>query len=125
VSGSKGDILILTPKGFSAFFDGEVMPGSPLNRAGATTTRHVFEAKAWDYGGYTPSQQKSKLKQLLAEAEQDKYVAKECKYTYSVVTTSPTLTKDFRKSNPSIPIYNIAFPRNQKQIENGTGIVYR
>ena len=123
VSGSRGDFLIFTQKGDFAFFDGLVKPQGALSRFGVTLNRHVIEAKAWNFGGYPLWLKKSKLLELKAEANHDLSVATQCKYTYSVVTSSPSLTRYFRAASPGINIYNIPFPRTQDQINRGLGIV--
>jgi RHS repeat-associated protein len=108
-SGSPGDFLIFAPSGNSAFFDGLVRPGGEFaERYGVSTNRHVIEAKAWNYGGYSTYIKTRRLVKLLSDVSHDRLVASQCKYTYSVVTSSPTLIGDFRRISTQ-PIYNISW----------------
>jgi hypothetical protein len=109
VSGAKGDVLMFTPKGDVAFFDGFVKPGSRLNNAGAATTRSVFEAKLWGYENYEPWKKKAELSQLKIDTAHDLSVARQCKYTYSLVVSSAALRTDFILRNANIKTYYIPF----------------
>jgi hypothetical protein len=123
VSGSKGDFLMFAPDGKFAFFDGLVKSNGQLSKQyGVSTTRHVIEAKAWNYGSYKIGLKKAKLPQLIAETAYDFSVARQCNYKYSVVTSSPTLTRYFSAAS-AIPIYHVPFPRTPSQVRNGTGKV--
>jgi RHS repeat-associated protein len=108
-SGSPGDFLIFAPSGNFAFFDGLVRSkGAFAKLPGISTNRHVIEAKAWNYGGYSTYIKTRRLVKLLSDVSADRLVASQCKYTYSVVTSSPTLIGDFRRISTQ-PIYNISW----------------
>jgi RHS repeat-associated protein len=109
-TGSSGDFLIFIPEGLFAFYDGLVTTNGKLSESyGVNTTRHVGEAKAWNYGNYGPNLKTITLNKLKYEANVDRIIAKRCKYTYSVVTSSPALTRAFKKIEPGISIYKVAF----------------
>jgi hypothetical protein len=112
-SGSRGDFVVFTPKGDSAVFDGLVKPRGLIAQAGATTNRHVIEAKLWDWDNsekYTRSKKRSRLNELVSQANYDLYVARQCKYTYSVVVSNWNLKKDFNKVSKNIRAYYIPLP---------------
>jgi RHS repeat-associated protein len=99
VSGSKGDYFIQSPDGRSAYFDGLVRPKGALykqNKSNITINKHVIEAKAWNWGAYSSSLQKLTSTILINSVIHDQIVAKQCRYKYSVVISSPSLYKEVK-----------------------------
>jgi hypothetical protein len=114
-TGSMNDFLIFAQDGAFAFFDGLVQKKSELRGLyGVTTTRHVVEAKAWNYGQYKKDVKVKSLAKLQLSVYYDLAIATKCKYTYSFATSSLTLTSAFNDLGTGVNAYHVPFEYNGK-----------